>query len=147
MLQTAMAGTSALLGYRRMLPRHASFYSLSMILQETLSPRRDEEVTSGMVGATHRLGFHFPAFATVSKADSCPPSLRDKKEWPFCLGPLTFGPKSSWHSAGVQVFLSRTGRSLKVSLKSFPTQVIRKSTSRHGHKPQRAVYSNGGRKG
>lgn len=89
-----------------------------------------------MVGATHKLGFHFPAFATVFKADSCLASPQRLEEVLFCLGPLTFDPKGSWHSAGVQVFLSRTGRSLKVSLKSFPTQVIRKPTLRHGHKPQ-----------
>jgi hypothetical protein len=61
-----------------------------MILQEVLSPRRDEEVTSGMVGATHKLGFHFPAFATVFKADSCLASPQRLEEVAILPGSTDF---------------------------------------------------------
>lgn len=98
-----------------MFQRHAGFHSSSSILQEILSSGRDEEVTSGVVGATHRLGFCFAAFVTVSNADSspAPPKRLEKVDILPGLGLLTFDPEGSWHSAGGQVFLSRTGRSLK----------------------------------
>lgn len=111
------------------LQRHDGFHSSSSILQEILSSGRDEEVTSGMVGATHRLGFHFPAFATLSNADSSPASPERLEKVAVLPGlvPLTFDPKGSWHSAGGQVFLSRTGRSLKAFPQELPDPADKKA--------------------
>lgn len=117
------------------------FHPSSSILQEILSSGRDEEVTSGVVGAIHRLGFHFPAFAIVSNADSSPASPERLKKVAIFpgLGPRTFDPKGSWHSAGGQVFLSRTGGSLKAFPQELPDPADKKKpTSRCGHRPQGA---------